>query len=231
MLIWFVSLLVFLTVATGKETRYFLPAMPPLFVLLGGELAAFFDPSRRCSPSRDKVSFAAVCLLVPGGLAGLVAVLHIFWKENASQGMFAWAEVWQPYAVGAALFAVGAVLAAWLYLRRRENASFAVLVGTMWVVWAWVWPNFMPVVASQAPFKDFAEQLKTLSPAQRAVLKQVAQPPIPCLEGNTMALVLLPEDREQEAQMRRQVLFDVGGDDVAQRRAWLRGLDLGIEGG
>ena len=31
--------------------------------------------------------------------------------------------------------------------------------------------------------------------------------------------------------MRWQVLFDVGGDDVAQRRAWLRGLELGIEGG
>ncbi len=174
-LIWFASLLVFLTVAMGKETRYFLPAMPPLFVLLGGELAAFFDPNRRAAPDRDKLGFWAVCVLVPGGLAALTFLLHHFWKENASQGMFTWAEVWPPYAVAAVIFSAGAILSAWLYLRRRENASFSALVGTMWVMWIWVWPNFMPIVASQAPFKDFAEQLNTLSPEHRAAIKQIAQ--------------------------------------------------------
>ena len=174
-LIWFVSLLVFLTVATGKETRYFLPAMPPLFVLLGSELAAFFDPNRHATPRRDRLGLVAVCVLVPGGLAALTYVLHVFWEKNASQGMFTWGEVWQPYAVAGVIFSLGAILAAGLYYRRREHASFAALVGTMWVMWIWVWPNFMPIVASQAPFKDFAAQLKTLSPEHRATIKQIAQ--------------------------------------------------------
>lgn len=175
-LIWFVSLLVFYTIATGKETRYVLPVMPPLFVLLGGELAAFFDPKRPARPGLDRLCLVAVCVLVPGGMVTLTWLLHNkLWSEHLSAGMFTWAEVWQPYTVAAAIFAAGAILATWLYLRRRENASFATLVGTMWLMWLWVWPSFMPVVASQMPFKDFAEQLKTLSPEHRASIKQVAQ--------------------------------------------------------
>ena len=175
MLIWFVSLLVFLTVATGKETRYVLPAMPPLFVLLGGELSAFFNPDRRISITWERRGLIAVCVLVPGGMCALTFLLHHFWEENASQGMFTWAEVWQPYAVAASIFSLGAILAAWLYYRRRENASFAALVGTMWVLWLWVWPQVMPVLVSQMPFRDFAEQLKSLAPEHRAAIRQVAQ--------------------------------------------------------
>ncbi|MBU0617231.1 MAG: glycosyltransferase family 39 protein [Planctomycetes bacterium] len=175
MLIWFVSLLVFLTVATGKETRYVLPAMPPLFVLLGGELSAFFDPDRRASPERDKLGLIAVCLLVPGTMCALAFLLHQFWRENASQDMFTWAEVWQPYAVAAVILSIGAILAALLYYHRRENASFAALVGTMWVMWLWVWPQVMPILVSQMPFKDFAEQLKTLAPEHQAAIRQIAQ--------------------------------------------------------
>jgi hypothetical protein len=33
----------------------------------------------------------------------------------------------------------------------------------------------MPIVASQAPFKDFAAQLRTLSPEHRVAIKQIAQ--------------------------------------------------------
>jgi hypothetical protein len=58
---------------------------------------------------------------------------------------------------------------------RRENASFAALVGTMWLAWLWIWPCFMPVISSQAPFKDFAAQLETLTPEQQARLRQIAQ--------------------------------------------------------
>ena len=175
-LIWFVSLLVFLTVAIGKETRYALPMMPPLFVLLGGELAVFFDPDRPARPRLDKLGFAVVCVLVPGGLAALAWPLHDrFWSEHLSEGVATWAETWQPYAVAAVIFSAGAILAAWLHLRRQRSASFAALVGTMWLMWIWVWPSFMPIVASQVPFKDFAEQFKTLSPEHRAALKQVAQ--------------------------------------------------------
>lgn len=175
-LIWFVSLVVFFTVAVGKETRYFLPAMAPLFVLLGVELAAFFDASRMPRPVLDKLGFWAVCLLVPAGLIALGFLLYQrFWLKHLSQGICTWAELWQPYAAAAVIFTGGAILAAWLYRVRREHASFAALVGTMWVAWAWIWPQFMPLAASQAPFKGFAAQLKTLSPAHRVRLKQVAQ--------------------------------------------------------
>ena len=174
-LIWFVSLLVFFTFATGKETRYFLPAMPPLFVLLGGELAAFFDPRRPNRPGLDRFGLMAVCLLAPAVLVGVGFGLHHFWQENASQGMFTWPQVLEPYLVSAALLAVGFIVSATLYFRRHENVAFGALAGTMWLTWLWVWPQMMPILASQAPFRDFAERLKQLTPEQKSALRQVAQ--------------------------------------------------------
>jgi 4-amino-4-deoxy-L-arabinose transferase-like glycosyltransferase len=173
--IWFVSLLAFFTFAAGKETRYFLPAMPPLFALLGGELAAFFDPQRHSSRALDKLGLVAVCMLVPAALVGTGFLLHGFWQDHASQGMFTWPQVWRPYAVAAAVLGVGFIFGAILYFRRRENFAFGILAGTMWLAWLWVWPQLMPILASQAPFKDFARQLKSLSPEQKTALRQVAQ--------------------------------------------------------
>lgn len=174
--IWFLSLLVFLSVAAGKETRYLLPAMAPLFVLLGVELAAFFDPNRSSRPQLDKLGFWAVCALVPAVLIALgFVVRRTFWENHLSHNMFGWAEVWPPYAVAAVIFAAGAILAAWLYRRRRESASFAALVGTMWAGWFWIWPQFTPVASSQAPFKEFAGQLQALAPEHQARLRHIAQ--------------------------------------------------------
>jgi hypothetical protein len=80
-----------------------------------------------------------------------------------------------PYVVAALIFAVGAILAAWLYRQRRENASFGALVATMWLLWLWIWPTLMPVFLSQAPYKDLAAQLSALAPQHRAQLRQIAQ--------------------------------------------------------
>ena len=174
-MIWLISLMIFLTVSTGKETRYILPAMPPLFVLLGGELAAFFNPHRPNNWSTGKIGFWLVAVLVPAGLCGAGVALYYFWQEHASQGMFTWDQIRQPYLVTAIIFTVGAIFAALLFLRRRANASFAALVTTMWLVCVWAWPNLMPYISSQQPFKDFAAQLTTLSPEHRAAIKQIAQ--------------------------------------------------------
>jgi 4-amino-4-deoxy-L-arabinose transferase-like glycosyltransferase len=65
MLIWFFGLLAFFTAAAGKEMRYFLPALPPLFVLLGVELALLFDPRAVINRTLVKVSAYLTALLVP----------------------------------------------------------------------------------------------------------------------------------------------------------------------
>jgi len=173
--IWFIGLLVFLSISTGKETRYILPAMPPLFVLLGGELAAFFDPRRRANRGRDRLGLVGICVLTPAALVGLYYLLRFFWQEHASQAMFTWPEIWRPYVVAAAIFAIGVITSASLYYRRRENFAFASLVGMMWLSWLWVWPQLMPLLASQQPFKDFAAQLKALAPEHQVAIKQIAQ--------------------------------------------------------
>lgn len=162
MLIWFFGHLFFFTAATGKELRYFLPALPPLFVLLGMELAAVFDPKRATSPKLDRLAAIGVWTLLPAALAaGLFGIRKFITRE----AVFTWHDVWPPYVVTGAIFWVGASLAAWLYLRRHRNASFAALVGTMWLTWLWAWPKLMPVLASQAPFLNFAEQLHEKIPA------------------------------------------------------------------
>jgi len=175
--VWFLSLLAFFTAATGKETRYLLPAMPPLFIMLGVELARFFDPDRRVKPRRDRIAFWAVVVLVPAGLVGLGFVLYYKWflDHRIFDNYAWWSDMLRPYVVGALIFAVGAILAAWLYRQRRENASFGALVATMWLLWLWVWPTLMPVFLSQAPYKDLAAQLRGLAPEYRAQLQQIAQ--------------------------------------------------------
>ena len=173
--IWFLGLLAFFTLAAGKETRYFLPAMPPLFVLLGRELAAFFDPRRRRAPRLDRLGFGAVLVLTPAGLAGLALLLGEWHEKNALEDVFAWSELWPAMAATGLAFGVGAITAAWLYVQRREHAAFGALVCGMWLSWLIVWPALMPRLVSQAPFKDFARQLRErLTDEQRAALRQVA---------------------------------------------------------
>jgi 4-amino-4-deoxy-L-arabinose transferase-like glycosyltransferase len=163
LLIWFLSLFAFFTLATGKETRYFLPALPPLFVMLGYELSLFFDPRRAIPQARLKAGLLAIWLLVP---AGFVAGAFGLKEWQAHEQMFAWNEVWRPYAVAAVLFCAGAMYSAWLFYRRRGNFSFGVLVATTWVAWMWIWSQFMPVMVSQNQSLDFAAQLRDQVPAE-----------------------------------------------------------------
>ena len=173
-LIWFLSLFVFFTISTGKETRYFLPAMPPLFVMLGIELAAFFDPQRPARPALDRLGFWAVAILTPIGLVACSFALHNWYNKNVTAGMFAWNEVLRPAVVGAVIFGTGAITAARLYAGRRENASFAALVATIWLAWLWLWPTLMPLIGSQAAYRDFAAQLAGLNDQHRSHLRHVA---------------------------------------------------------
>ncbi len=164
--LWFFSLFAFFTASVGKELRYLLPAIPPLFVLLGIELARFFDPRRPHTPKLDLLGARAVWALVPiGFVAGALGVRKWF-KEYGQYGLAHSGEMWLAYGVTALIFVTGAALAAWLYLRRREHQSFAALIGTMCVAWLWIWPNVMPIFASQKPFIDFATQLRTRLPQE-----------------------------------------------------------------
>jgi 4-amino-4-deoxy-L-arabinose transferase-like glycosyltransferase len=165
-LIWFLSLLAFFTASTGKEYRYILPALPPLFVLLGVELARFFDPDRRVPILLQRLALIAIGIGVPaamiGGAFGLYRVVR-------NDGIFAFSEVWPFYLVAAVLFTIGTWIAAVLFARGKRNASFGALVGTMWVFWLWFWPTLMPVLGSERSFIDFAQQINQRIPAdQRA---------------------------------------------------------------
>jgi 4-amino-4-deoxy-L-arabinose transferase-like glycosyltransferase len=163
LLIWFLSLLAFFTVSVGKETRYFWP----VFVLLGIELAAFFDPQRRRAPSAERLGFWSVVVLLPAGLlVGGLLYLRNWHEKTFPEGGGNWNQVLVAGLVAAAVFAGGAILAAWLFRRRRANESFAALVATTWLTWLWVWPTLMPKLGSQMPFTDFAQQLVTLTPEQ-----------------------------------------------------------------
>ncbi len=171
LLIWFFSLLAFFTASVGKEVRYFLPALPPLFVLLGIELAHFFDRRETTSIRRDRLGAIATYVLVPAAMIGGVFGLYEWCRHD---GRFPWSEVWPPYAVAAAIFSTGACLSAWLYQRQSKNASFAALVGTMWCAWFWIWPQLMPLLANEAPFIEFAHQLRDKLPEEyHAGLKQI----------------------------------------------------------
>jgi len=174
LLIWFVSLLVFYTASVGKETRYFLPALPPVLILLGIELARVFDPEGARAPGRDRLIAWLALVLVPTGCVAGFFVLR-WWHREHGVVQAPWDLLWPAYAGTAGVVALGAATAAWLYQRHRRGASFGAIVGTMWLAFCVCWCALMPMLGAEAPARDFAAQLKQLDVGQRAALRQVAQ--------------------------------------------------------
>ncbi len=185
LLIWFIGLFVFFTASAGKETRYFLPALPPLFVLLGMELSRFFDPQRAPPLNMRRIGAIATWVLVPTSLAVGAYLLYDKWydvvgklqpRPNDPLEMLQAADVMVPYGIAAGILAVGCAVAALFFLQRRGNASFATLVGTMFAAWFWAWPTLFPIFVSQCEFKDFSQQLIERVPrADQRIMRQIAQ--------------------------------------------------------
>lgn len=211
MLIWFVTLLLFFTLSSDRETRYALVFMPPLFVMLGVELSAFFDPQRRLTPRGDRVGL----ILVSGAGIGLGIGAWFGlrkWYERADMAsQFEWAEVWPPFVITVVILIGAAILCAGLYARRREHAAFGALVGGMWLAWLYAWPNLAPLLASPAPFVDFATQLRDrLNDEQKAALRQVAHldPRIIWYSGVQFPHLITPLELLKLEDGRRDLAFE-----------------------
>ncbi|GMU84170.1 MAG: hypothetical protein AMXMBFR47_40400 [Planctomycetota bacterium] len=174
--LWFLSLFAFFTAAAGKETRYLLPVMPPLFVLLGIELAAFFDPKGWRNPRLERIgAIAATVLTLVGAVAGFFVVRR-FIGRHAEAMSFAWDQLALPLVVTLAIFSAGIVASAWLYAGGRRSASFGALVAMMWAGWLWVRPALMPIIGASPAFTDFGHQLRDRVPVEmRGSIFQVAQ--------------------------------------------------------
>lgn len=159
LLVWAISHFVFFTASAGKELRYFLPAVPPFLVLLGIELSHFFSPNRNSNPRRDRAGFLAVAIGVPATFVGAFFGLVKWQKSNPYHD---WSQVWPPYLLCSGVLTIGLIAAAWLYMRRREHASFGTLIGAMWAFWLLTWSTLMPIMASERPARDFADQLSNV---------------------------------------------------------------------
>ena len=168
---WFLVLFVIFTAAAGKETRYFLPALPPLFVLLGCELSAFYGMAERLAPGRLRFVRVAAAVVVP---AAFVAVGFVLSGSRSLSRVVAWSDVMPGYVVASAVFSIGAVASIWLYAGRRGTAAFGALVVAMWGTWICCHTMLLPQVGSQARDRDFAMQLRDrLTAGQQACLYQV----------------------------------------------------------
>lgn len=154
--IWVASLVAFFTISVGKAERYLLPALPPLFVLLGVELAAVFSWRSAEALHRIRWLIRGTWLLVPGVIAvGFWGLYVLITNEQ----VYSFDQVWPAAAVTAAIFALGSGLSIWLYQRARPNASFAALVGTMWLTWLYACPNLLPRMFSLGGTVSIGDQL------------------------------------------------------------------------
>lgn len=176
LLLWVGGIFLALQIQAGKETRYMLPALPPLLILLGIELSAFFSPSRRANPLLERLGGFGAMLIAPAGWAAGAYLLQKIIRNYGEYAEFSWNDVQMPFLVTAAISSAGVILAARLYVARKEHAAFGALVVMMYATWLWVWPNLMPILAAERPFIDFAEQLRERVPAElRPHIAQVAQ--------------------------------------------------------
>lgn len=176
MAIWFLSLFAFFTISTGKEARYFLPAMPPLFVLLGIELSWFFSPERRANLKGAWVLAAIFAIGVPIG--AVVGAMKFSEQYVGPHATFEWVDLKVPYIVLCCIAGLGLTLASVSFARNRRNLSFALLVATIWAGWFWSWSNFMPVFRAQRGDVSFSRQLRSLvekHPDYEKHMYQVAQ--------------------------------------------------------
>lgn len=174
--IWVLSLFVFFTYTPGKETRYFLPAMPPLLALLGIELAHFFDPKRAGNTTFERIAPWLAGPLVMAGAGGGIYALYRISKLYGDYAVFPFHAVWPPVAIAAGVFVLGAFVSSWLFAMRRRDASFGALAATMFCTWLWVWPKVMPIMANEKPFIDFAAQLRDkIPPELHKNMYQIAQ--------------------------------------------------------
>jgi 4-amino-4-deoxy-L-arabinose transferase len=175
MLIWFFGLLAFFTAAAGKEMRYFLPALPPLFVLLGVELALLFDPRAVINRTLVKVSAYLTALLVPGGFAAAIYVLHQKWYPLiGAANRLEWSDLWPPLVISGVITSAFAIACAMFYTRQRRNLAYGVLVAMLPAMWFWTWPRVMPFMVSAEPYIHLGHQLQSrLSDEQRSVLRYV----------------------------------------------------------
>lgn len=174
--LWFLSLFAFFTAAAGKETRYLLPVMPPLFVLLGIELAAFFDPAAARKRQIERIgAIAATVITLGGAIAGYLFVRRYVGKHPEVMSL-TWDQLALPLVVTLAIFSAGIVASAWLYAAGRRSASFGALVVMMWAGWLWIRPAMMPIIGASPAFTDFAHQLRDRVPVEmRGSIFQVAQ--------------------------------------------------------
>jgi 4-amino-4-deoxy-L-arabinose transferase-like glycosyltransferase len=175
LLLWFFGLLMFFTASVGKEQRYFLPALPPLFVLLGRELGAIFslDACRarllRLSPSAflPMVVFGVIASIVAGGYG-----VRAWWKARGQFDAVELAPLLWDYGGVAGTFGLAAILSAWLYSRMKPNTAFGVLVAGTGAAWMLTWAVLMPRFLTQNGFRDIAQQMREqLTPEQRDIAR------------------------------------------------------------
>lgn len=161
MLIWFFGLLAFFTAAAGKEMRYFLPALPPLFVLLGVELSLLFDPRAVINRGLVRISTIAAALLVPAGFGAAIYGLHRYWYPLIGEpNRYDWAEVWPPILIAGLITSTIAITAAVLFAYQRRNMAFAMLVAMLPAMWFWAWPRVMPMMVNPEPYLHLGESLR-----------------------------------------------------------------------
>ena len=174
--VWFFSLLAFFLLAADRSSRYLLPVLPPLFVLLGVELSAFFEGRRGGVSRAGRHLAAAVSLgLIAAAIGGLV-VGGRYYARIERWTPAPWEKLAPQLAITAGLFVAGAVSACWLYAAHRRGRAFALLVAGMWAAWLWGWPRLTPLVRSDAPFVDLAAQIRAIPADLRPNLYAIGQP-------------------------------------------------------
>lgn len=211
--LWFTSLLIFFLLAADRASRYLLPVLPPLFVLLGIELSAFFaTPPRRTSTRAGRITATVVSLLlIAAAVAGFV-VAGRYYQRVETWLPAPWSKVAPQAAITAGLFVAGAVAATWLYALGRRERAFGLLVAGLWAAWLWGWPRLMPLVRSDAPFVDLAAQIRSLPAELHDRIYAVGQPeprvvwyadvPVPRLIDQLELLKLEGGRRDLKTEMR-----------------------------
>lgn len=150
-LFWFLFTLLLLSVVPEKKERYFLPALPPLAVLIG-TLISYHIEFFRISNGRDKATHIFTHVQAVLALLATLGIIFIAWQFGLKTE-----ELGISFFIFIVILGVVIVAAAGVVLWRKKEWVYSVSLATMLFFGIAIWPLIPRIKQDNPSYSDLRE--------------------------------------------------------------------------